>query len=70
MIIILICRVNALLGAENTIKKWSPKLAISLYHKPEDVLEIPDLLLKLNENYRFALRHYTMSYGETVLYAY
>ena len=61
---------QALLGAEQTIKKYHPRLAISLYHKPEDVLEIPYLLYKMNPDYRFVIRHYTSIMTETVLYAF
>ena len=62
---------NALIGAEQTIKTWKPRLAICVYHKPEDILEIPALLLRMNPHYNFALRHYYISSSnETVLYAY
>ncbi|MDR2590941.1 MAG: FkbM family methyltransferase, partial [Oscillospiraceae bacterium] len=61
---------NALKGAEQTIKKYRPKLAISIYHKLEDIWEIPEYLLKLNRNYKLYIRHhYIIGYVETVLYA-
>lgn len=60
---------NALKGAAHIIKKYKPKLAISLYHKPEDIVEIPVLLNELVPEYRFFLRHYCENYAETVLYA-
>lgn len=59
----------ALRGAERTIREQRPKLAICLYHKPEDVWTIPRLVLEYNPSYKFYLRHYSLSYGETVLYA-
>lgn len=61
---------KALIGAENVISKWKPRLAISLYHKPEDVLEIPYAILKVNPEYRFAIRQYASNMHETVLYAF
>lgn len=61
---------KALLGSEKTIKKWKPRMAICVYHKPEDILEIPTLLLKFNPDYKFALRHYRSYEYDTVLYAY
>lgn len=61
---------EALVGAQETIRKYKPKLAISLYHKPLDVLEIPELLLSLRSDYKFGLRHYSSTMLETVLYAY
>jgi len=60
---------NALKGAEQTIKKYKPKLAICIYHKPEDVWEIPNLLLEFVPDYKFYIRHYGLSCFETVLYA-
>ena len=59
----------ALAGAEQTIKRCKPRLAISVYHKSDDFVSIPLLLLKTNPQYQFALRHYTASANETVLYA-
>lgn len=59
---------NALLGCERIIKKNHPKLAISLYHKPEDVWELPNLILEFDSSYQFYLRHYSIAASETVLY--
>ena len=61
---------NALLGSEKTIKKYRPRLAISVYHKPEDILEIPALLIEMDVDYKFALRQYLPNGLETILYAY
>lgn len=60
---------EALKGAENTIKNFKPKLAISLYHKKEDLFEIPAYLLEIQPEYKFYIRHYTTTTDETVLYA-
>lgn len=60
---------QAIIGAKETIVKNKPKLAISIYHKPEDILQIPMLLKNLVPEYKFYLRQYTMSYLECVLYA-
>lgn len=60
---------NALIGAEKTIRKSRPKLAISVYHKRRDIWEIPMLLLKYNPDYRFYLRCYSFTGNDTVLYA-
>lgn len=61
---------EALKGASKTIKKYHPKLAISIYHRPEDILQIGRYILKLNPDYRLYIRHYTLTVYETVLYAY
>ena len=60
---------SALQGAKETIKKWRPKLAISLYHKKEDVFEIPAYILGLVDDYQLHVRHYSNFGIETVLYA-
>lgn len=60
---------KALIGAEKTIKSNDPKLAISVYHKPEDLVEIPKLIQAYNAKYKFALRTHSMGSGLTVLYA-
>lgn len=60
---------KALEGAKNTIIKDHPRLAICIYHKPEDVIEIPAYILSLVSDYRFYIRHYHLSMSETVLYA-
>jgi len=55
-------------GAKQTIMKSAPKLAICLYHKPEDLWEIPLLIHEYNPSYNFYLRYYA-SIGEIVAYA-
>ncbi|SEH26266.1 FkbM family methyltransferase [Selenomonas sp. KH1T6] len=59
----------ALKGAENIISKERPQLAISIYHKPEDIFEIPSLLLSYHDDFKFYLRHYFLGWCDTVLYA-
>lgn len=60
---------KALIGAENTLRRYKPRLAISLYHKPWDFIELPGLLLELAPDYKLAIRHYSSYENETVLYA-
>lgn len=76
--IVLICFVKmdiegseleALKGMSRTICACKPKLAICMYHKPEDMWEIPMYLKKLVPEYRLFVRHYSNSDLETVLYA-
>ncbi|MBE6101400.1 MAG: FkbM family methyltransferase [Selenomonas ruminantium] len=59
----------ALKGAQKIILEQHPKLAICVYHKPEDIFEIPQLLLSYHDDYCFFLRQYALSGAETVLYA-
>ncbi|HED15617.1 MAG TPA: FkbM family methyltransferase [Gammaproteobacteria bacterium] len=60
---------EALIGAENTIRKFKPKLAISVYHNIQDFWEIPQWIDSLGLGYRFYLRHFTIHAEETVLFA-
>ncbi len=60
---------NALEGARATITKYKPKLAVCVYHKPEDIWELPRLILEMREDYRLYFRHYSAGDTETVLYA-
>lgn len=61
---------KALEGARRTIQRWKPKLAISVYHKNEDIIELPLKILELVPEYKFYLRHYSTEQWETILYAY
>lgn len=60
---------KALLGARHTIMEQKPKLAICIYHKPEDIIELPALVLKMRPDYKIAFRHYSLRDTETVMYA-
>ena len=59
----------ALKGAEQSIRRWKPKLAISLYHRPNDFFTIPQWIDTLDCGYRFFLDHYSIHNEESVLYA-
>jgi|SRR5689334_1408983 len=59
----------ALQGGERSLERWRPKLAVSLYHRPEDFFSIPLWLNSLDCGYRFFLDHYSIHHEETVLYA-
>jgi FkbM family methyltransferase len=59
----------ALRGGEQAIRRCKPKLAISIYHRPEDFFTIPLWINALGCGYRFFLGHYSIHHEETVLYA-
>ena len=59
----------AIEGAADTIRRFRPQLAISLYHKFTDLTDIPAALHELVPAYEFYLGHYSMHLEETVLYA-
>jgi len=60
---------NALQGAEQTIRAFRPKLAVCLYHSLSDFIRIPMYLERLQLGYQFHLGHVTSNYEETVLFA-
>lgn len=60
---------ESLRGSKNTITKNHPRLAICVYHRAEDLWEIPGYILSLVPEYKFYLRHYSSRDYETVLYA-
>lgn len=60
---------DALKGARDAIRRCHPRLLVCLYHKPEDIIEIPQYILELDDSYKFYIRHYSNTYMETLLYA-
>ena len=60
---------EALAGARDTILRNKPKLAICLYHRNRDFIEIPNWIHKLVPEYKLYVRHHSFSVNETVLYA-
>ena len=60
---------NALKGAKETIVRCKPTIAISLYHKPEDIFVLPEYILSLNPEYKLFVRRYDALCAETVLFA-
>jgi len=60
---------KVLKGAYETVQAFKPSLALSAYHRGDDLIKLPKFLLQLNPNYKFYLRHCTSIWGDTVLYA-
>lgn len=58
---------EALYGCKKLLYKNKPRLAICIYHKNEDLIDIYNFLKEFK--YRFYLRHHSASVEETVLYA-
>jgi FkbM family methyltransferase len=58
----------ALKGASDHILADHPKLAIAVYHRPEDFWKIPRYILGLRDDYKLYLRHYTEGWTETVMF--
>lgn len=61
---------EAIQGARNTIRRFLPAMAISVYHKVEDLFRLQLLVESIApEKYTYYLRHYSPTVIETVLYA-
>ena len=48
---------SALIGAKNTIRKFTPVILISIYHNGKEFFETIDYIKKINPNYTFIIRH-------------
>jgi FkbM family methyltransferase len=59
---------EALLGAIQTIQKHKPNLAICLYHKPQDLWELPLLIKEIEPSYDMYIRVHEDMCLSTVLY--
>ncbi len=60
---------ETLKGARRLICDSKPRIAVCIYHKPEDMTKIPLYIKSLVPEYRMYVRHYSKSEWETVLYA-
>ena len=47
---------NSLKGSINTFKKYRPKLKVAIYHRNEDVFELPIMLKEINPDYKLFMR--------------
>ena len=62
--------IKGLQGAKEIIGKQKPKLAICLYHRPEDLWEVPCMIHAINPEYQMIIKHHCgYNYTDTVLYA-
>ena len=50
---------NAIKAAEKTIKCYKPKMLISAYHRTEDLLTLPEAVLKHRADYKIYIRHFS-----------
>jgi len=60
---------SALKGAEKTICANKPRLAIAVYHRQDDFIDISTYLNDLDVGYEFFLDHFTIYGEETILFA-
>lgn len=59
----------AIKGLEKTIKTQKPVIAMSLYHKPKDIFELPNAILNIDNNYSLYIRQHYYNSFDCVLYA-
>jgi len=55
-------------GAVEMIKKFKPKIAVSVYHKPDDILTIPGFISEILPDAKFYLSHKYYDLNETILF--
>jgi FkbM family methyltransferase len=55
-------------GAAETIRAQRPRLAVACYHKPDDLITIPDFVAGLGVEYRWYLQCSTMTDIDTVAF--
>lgn len=60
---------ETLKGAAETIRRFKPKLGISVYHSLNDLILLPQLVHEIEPSYALYLDHHTIYAEETVLYA-
>ncbi len=59
---------GVLQGAAATIAEQRPRLAIAAYHRPDDLVSIPDFIASLHVEYRWYLQCSTMTDVDTVAF--
>jgi FkbM family methyltransferase len=59
---------EAILGAKKIIEDFTPNLAIAIYHKYEDLYELPLLINSINQNYNYYIRVHNHMALEMILY--
>jgi len=60
----------ALQGGRKMIQRHQPSLAVCVYHRPEDLWELPLFIRSLLPDHRIALRYHTYQAFELVAYAF
>lgn len=54
-------------GAAKTITRCKPKMAVSAYHKPEDLWTLATYIKSLRPDYEFEFRHYQIDCTDYIL---
>ena len=56
-------------GAAKLISRWKPKMAISAYHRREDLWTLINFVKSLRSDYEFKFRHYRTDCSNYILSA-
>ena len=59
---------SMLMGSCETIKRDRPIILLAIYHRWDDMFKLQEYLMSLDLNYKFYIRHYSLSVAKTVLY--
>ncbi|MBR2179795.1 MAG: FkbM family methyltransferase [Selenomonadaceae bacterium] len=57
---------DCLKGAAKSISRWKPKMAISAYHRPEDLWTLAEFVKSIRTDYEFAFRHYRIDFHDYI----
>lgn len=60
---------DVLNGAKNIIKKHRPILAVSIYHRPDHLWTLLQIIYGFSDRYLFYIKHHEYEIYDTVLYA-
>jgi FkbM family methyltransferase len=60
---------EALAGASETLRRFRPKVLLSIYHQRRDIYRLPQLLSSMLDDYRYYVGHHSPYHVETDLYA-
>jgi hypothetical protein len=56
-------------GMKKTLSQSRPVITLSLYHNPQDIWTLPELLFNLCDNYSFFIRQHYFNSFDSVFYA-
>ena len=60
---------KTLQGAAEFIREQKPMLSVCVYHKMEDIIELPRFIMEIDPSYKLYFRRYAKGFRDTVLYA-
>lgn len=60
---------NALIGAQNILKRDEPKLVITVFMRQDSLIKIPSIIKKINPKYKLYLRCEEPFFAKVILYA-